>query len=126
MLDLTKPLRHKKTKAEARVIFEDPRCTERGLGYLVVVYRGSMWKGMQFEGSCDTCTASPAWISRDELERHLENVPTKITGEVWVNVYEDGSCLPHDKRFSADNAASPRRIARIKLPFTAEEGQFDE
>lgn len=125
MLDLTKPLRHKETKAEARVVFVD-QDTSTAWKYLVVTRQEKVsgWVSLHL-GDDDP---DGPWLSFSDLETFLENTPTKITGEAWVNVYEGGVTgrgLFTEKR-QVDFAAHSHRIARIKLPFTAEEGQFDE
>lgn len=64
-------------------------------------------------------------------EISIFDLPKKGSPEVWVNIHENGQ-LMFDSRTDADRSTLMRwedfgkRIARIRVPFIWEEGQFDE
>lgn len=53
--------------------------------------------------------------------RDLIPIPTRIKRDVWLNVYDHGTCA-YEARRDADDAASKDRRACIKAPIDCEEG----
>jgi hypothetical protein len=54
-----------------------------------------------------------------ETNHDLVNVPSVIKG--WINIYNDGDCLLHSSKETADRLGASSRIACIYVEF--EEGQ---
>lgn len=73
-LDLNKPLRHKETKKEAKIVFID-NDTKTNKKYLVIAKESYGWLTMSNDGITEV--GDEPWMSLQAINEHLENIPEK-------------------------------------------------
>ena len=73
--------------------------------------------------SLEGWTISGSVVIGNESPCDLIEVKPRIQRTAWVNVYRNGVSGAHKTRESADQYASPNRIACIKIQIDCEEGE---
>ena len=95
---------------------------------LISVKGRALWPIVGYIG--DDAIPVRVWKSNGSYLRSVElspsdliNVPEpKRSGEVWVNIYPDGTSATWSRREYADNCSGESRIACVRVPWTKGEG----
>ncbi len=112
--DLTKPVQQQNGRA-ARILCTDAKNSKYPVVALAVDADGEEHPlSYTKEGKHMLGCTSPS---------DLINVPLKKTVKFWVNVYEDGSCVPHVAEETAHEEAGLTRIACAYIEREVTEGE---
>jgi hypothetical protein len=115
------------TNIGSKVDWDKPIQTRDGREVTLVSMKGrGLFPVLYYVGADEelrTCGMDGNFYVKGLEQSHYDiiNKPQKI--EYWVNVYPTGPSMPYNSRVDADDHASIRRTACIKV--SGEVGQFD-